>query len=111
MNITKTIYDNTIKYEVEIDKNYASLFEQYLGALEHASVTKGKERHANGLPFEQQKICRINRNVGIGFGLGQCIKKSEEVKVLPPEMGIKELYGVINYASGVIIVLKEINND
>ena len=81
--------------------------EQFIDALIHASQTKGKERHANNLPFEKQKICRINRDVGIGYGLGQIIKKAEEVTKLPPDKGILELCGIINYAAGLMVVLKE----
>jgi len=107
LNITKTFFRNKINYTIEIDKNYASLIEQYLDALQHAAETKGKERHANGLPFEDQKICRINRDVGLGYGLGQIIKKAEEVVKLPPNRGILECCGIINYAAGVMKVLKE----
>jgi hypothetical protein len=107
LNVIKIIDNNTVRYEIEISKDYESLFEQYLGALSHASETKGKERHANDLPFEKQKICRINRDVGLGYGLGQIIKKAEEVVKLSPDRAIFELYGVINYASGLLIVLKE----
>ena len=83
------------------------LFEQYLKALEHASETKGKERHYNGEPFEKQTICRINRDVGIGYGLGQIIKKAKEVVKLPPDRGILEIYGIMNYTSGLGIILEE----
>ena len=110
MNVIKTIYDNEVSYSLIIDKNYSSLVDTLFLALEHAAVTKGKERHANGLPFEKQKICRINRDVGLGYGLGQAIKKIEESVKLPIDRAILELVGAINYLSGVIIVLKEINS-
>jgi hypothetical protein len=110
MNVIKTICEETNEtlYHLEIDKNYSSLVEILFLALEHAAVTKGKERHANGLPFEKQKICRINRDVGLGFGLGQAIKKIEESVKLSPDRAILELIGAINYLCGVTIVLKEI---
>src|SRR5574343_675112 len=104
LNIVKTILNNKeVAYQIILNKDYELLIEQYLDALKQASETKGKERHANGLPFEKQKICRINRDVGVGFGLGQCIKKVEESKRLIPSAAIHELYGAINYLCGVII--------
>jgi hypothetical protein len=112
LNIIKTILSesNTL-YGIEIDRKYETLFSVLMMALEQAAYGKGKERHANNLPFIEQKICRINRSVGLGYSLGQSIKKIEETSNLTDEASIQELLGAINYtASAVLILLEKIND-
>jgi hypothetical protein len=73
-----------------------------------ASEGKGKQRHAKeGEPFEKQKICEITRRVGIGYPLGQAIKKTIESKRLPRGADVEELLGAINYLAAAIIILEE----
>jgi hypothetical protein len=77
-------------------------------AYEQAKYGKGKERHAKkNEPFEGQKICEITRRVGLGYPLGQAIKKAEEAPRLGGEAGVKELLGAINYLAAAIIVMEE----
>jgi len=80
------------------------------GAYNQASEGKGRERHADGEPFEKQKICTIARWVKGSPAAGplqQVIKKAAESARLSPEKAIHELYGVINYAAAAIIILEE----
>lgn len=94
--------------QIEVPKGYESLGVVLQMAIMQAACGKGKERHASGEPFEQQKICRISRNTGIAFALGQVIKKAEEC----PRLGVRsvdELLGAINYAAAGCIVLAENN--
>lgn len=79
-------------------------------AVDQAANGKGKERHANGEPFDQQKICKISRAVGVGFALGQAIKKAEESVRLNKEAGLREILGAINYLAAAYIVLNEVGN-
>jgi hypothetical protein len=73
-----------------------------------ASDGKGKQRHAKeGEPFEKQKICEITRRVGIGYPLGQAIKKVIESDRLSTEAGVAELLGAINYIAAAVIVMEE----
>jgi hypothetical protein len=73
-----------------------------------ASEGKGKQRHAKeGEPFEKQKICEITRRVGIGYPLGQAIKKVIESDRLSTEAGVAELLGAINYIAAAVIVMEE----
>jgi hypothetical protein len=79
-------------------------------ALSQAQDGKGKERHANDLPFEQQLICLATREEGHGFTRGQIRKKIEEVKRLSTvEAQINEMLSIIVYAAADIIVMQEEN--
>lgn len=94
------------------DDGYESLRAIYALALEQAQGGKGKERHANGLPFDQQPICQGGRRFGPGCLIYQAWKKAHEVPVLlkmdnGKERAVRELLGVINYAAAAIIVLQE----
>ena len=74
-------------------------------AVDQAANGKGKERHANGEPFDQQKICKISRAVGVGFALGQALKKAEESVRLNKEAALREILGAINYLAAAYIVI------
>ncbi len=94
------------------DDGYDSLRAIYAMALEQAQGGKGKERHANGQPFDQQPICQGGRRFGAGCLIYQAWKKAHETPVLMTmdngtERAIRELLGVINYAAAAIIVLQE----
>ena len=94
------------------DDGYDSLRAIYDQALEQAQGGKGLERHANGLPFDQQPICQGGRRFGVGCLIYQAWKKSHETPVLlamdnGKERAVRELLGVINYAAAAIIVLQE----
>ena len=76
-------------------------------AYAQSASGKGKERHATGKPFDQQDICNITRNVGIGFPLGQAVKKiNEAVRIGEPAFMVKELLGAIVYTAAAIHVLE-----
>jgi|WetSurMetagenome_2_1015567.scaffolds.fasta_scaffold671024_1 hypothetical protein len=77
-------------------------------AFEQAATGKGRMRHSNGLPFEQQPICTITRSEGHGFTRGQIMKKIDEVKRLPSiSAQINEMLSIIVYAAADIIVMRE----
>jgi len=86
--------------------NYKSLQNILQEAYLQAAEGKGKERHANGEPFEEQLICQIGR-LGLNFCLGQAVKKIVESGRLEGERGVKELLGAINYISAEIITRRE----
>jgi hypothetical protein len=97
--------------------NYASLKNVLDQALAQASQGKGRERHASGEPYEQQKICQGGRRFGIGAPLFQAWKKIEEACRMATseefqdqkgkERAVAELLGAINYAAAAVIVLEE----
>lgn len=83
---------------------YHSLATTLLGAFEQAAMGKGKERHANDLPFVDQKILRLPAQQGHPGGLiYQVAKKALESERMAPDARIRELNGVIVYASAAII--------
>lgn len=86
---------------------YEALAGVLLRAYHQAASGKGKERHANGLPFDQQPIMRIARVRGTGFLLGQADKKSEEAMGLPPGRDVAELLGAIVYLSAAVLHIEE----
>ena len=92
---------------VPVENPYRSLRYVLELAVDQAANGKGKERHASGEPFDQQKICKISRAVGVGFALGQAIKKAEESVRLNKESGLREILGAINYLAAAYIVLNE----
>ena len=97
------------------DDDYASLVEVMEDAVAQAQNGKGLERHANGEPFEDQKICRGARQFGIGGPLFQASKKIDEAHRMATsgnfkhgtERAVQELLGAINYIAAAVIVLRE----
>lgn len=87
---------------------YESLADVLQEAIDQAQHGKGRERHAGGNEsFDRQKICEITRRVGLGYPLGQAIKKAEESLTLGGERGVAELLGAINYLAAAVICSRE----
>lgn len=85
-------------------KGYEDLFQVFVLALEQAQGGKGAERHASGLPFNNQPMQKIQSLVGEGFALGQAIKKCQEAfRFEDIERKEREYLGAINYIAGAII--------
>jgi hypothetical protein len=94
-------------FKVTLDApGYYSLAAVFERAFKQASEGKGKERHANELPFDQQPMQTIARAHGVGFLTGQASKKAEEAHGLPHEMKIAELLGAMNYLAGAVVFLE-----
>lgn len=85
---------------------YECLAEILQAAMDQASKGKGAERHANELPFDRQPMQRISDAVGVGFCIGQAMKKAEESQVLPEGRDVAELLGAINYLAGAVLFLQ-----
>jgi hypothetical protein len=66
---------------------------------------KGMTRHGSDKPFREQISSVITRLVGIGYPLGQALKKRDEASRLEKEAAIRELLGAINYLAMVVIHL------
>ncbi|MFG1462240.1 hypothetical protein V5F77_05000 [Xanthobacter sp. DSM 24535] len=90
---------------------YDDLQTVFDAALAHASEGKGKERHANGRPFDRQPMMEISRMVGPGFPLGQAIKKAQESLGMVDRGDLSaaeaECLGAINYLAGAILWMRE----
>jgi len=95
---------------------YQPLHEVLMQALSQAQDGKGRERHvgADEIPFPDQTICHLGRTVGLGFPLGQAMKKLAEARKLEklrgPEAAIREILGAINYAAAGVILYQEQTN-
>lgn len=85
------------------DLNYASLKKVLKAAYDRAAHGKGKVRHANGLPFEEQPICRLIYSFGEHCWDGQLGKKIAEADSLDFEAGNNELLDCIVYIAGRIV--------
>ena len=93
---------------INVPGEYISLGLVLQSALEQASKGKGKERHASeGEAYEDQIICEVARRVGLGYPLGQAVKKIYEAQRLGGDRGKAELLGAINYLAAAVIVMKE----
>ncbi len=92
---------------VSVTPGYESLAAVLQKAHDQAAIGKGKERHANGLPFENQPMSVINRQLGSIHGfIYQAQKKSLEATRLQKERAVAELLGAINYLAGAVIALE-----
>lgn len=86
-------------------EGYASLELILAMAYQQAACSKGKERHASGLPFIAQPMQRESDDIGSWDGLiFQSRKKVREGIGLPtPDRQIREMLGAIVYLSGAVI--------
>jgi hypothetical protein len=92
---------------VFVKPEYSDLFEVLREALEEAQEGKGAVRHGNGLPFSDQHVMTITRAVGLGFPLGQAMKKIQESQRMDPDAAKRELLGAINYLAAAILFLEK----
>ena len=95
---------------INVPGEYISLGLVMQAALEQASKGKGRERHASeGEAYEDQIICEVARRVGLGYPLGQAVKKIYESQRIGGEKGRAELLGAINYIAAAVIVDREMD--
>lgn len=95
-------------------EGYTSLAIALQGAYLQATQGKGTLRHnPHGYGFMAQPIMTITDSVGIGFPIGQAMKKSQEAATMVDrglgDAAIRELQGAIVYLAAAIIHLEEIN--
>lgn len=88
---------------------YKELRDVLIQAELQAREGKGAERHSLGEDFKDQPICVLTRQLGMGFPLGQAVKKVLESQKLRqyPARSKAELLGAINYIAAAVIVLEE----
>jgi hypothetical protein len=99
---------------LDIKDYYDSLRRELQSALHQASEGKGKERHADDEPFEDQKICTITRwlrDSPVAGALFQAVKKCLESARLDPVAAIHELDGATVYIQAAKIELRKIMNE
>lgn len=90
---------------------YATLRAILNDAFAQAASGKGKERHARDLPFNKQPMLETTRLVGVGFPLGQAIKKAGEAAGMVErgqyDAAEAECLGAINYLAGAVAWMRE----
>ncbi|EBN6805606.1 hypothetical protein DY553_16720 [Salmonella enterica] len=93
--------------DVKDSNDYSELVKVLHDALTQAAYGKGRERHANGLPFHQQPMNAISDLIGSPLGLVYqvCKKVVEGVNLPTHDQRVRELLGVINYTAGIVIWL------
>lgn len=104
---TDDIDSRTIPYTFATYKDYcdySGLYSVLIDALNQAAYGKGMERHANNLPFEEQKMQTICDAQGSSKGMAfQAIKKILESEGMEYQAKKREILGAIVYAAGIII--------
>ncbi|EBQ9226623.1 hypothetical protein DLQ85_21905 [Salmonella enterica subsp. enterica serovar Virchow] len=93
--------------DVKDSNDYSELVKVLHDALTQAAYGKGRERHANDLPFPQQPMNAISDLIGSPLGLVYqvCKKVVEGVNLPTHDQRVRELLGVINYTAGIVIWL------
>lgn len=90
---------------------YETLGRELNEAYAQSSLGKGRERHANGRPFDRQPIMENGRMFGPGFTAGQAAKKAQEalgmVRRGQTEAAIAELHGAIVYLAATAALVRE----
>lgn len=86
---------------------YKILQDTFDKAFLQASKGKGKERHANNEPFDEQPILWIEEKFN-SFQLGQAVKKIYESQRLPTERAVNELYGAMVYLAARVLYLRKL---
>lgn len=86
---------------------YELLADVLARAFHQAAHGKGRERHANDKPFDEQPMQDLIRLHGVGFATGQASKKSAEALGLPTtERKVAEMLGAIVYLAGAVIAIE-----
>ena len=94
-------------HSVNVMEGYFPLFQVLNDALNQAQIGKGAERHAHDQPFTEQPVLSITRAVGLGFPLGQAMKKIQESQRMDTDAAKRELLGAINYLAAAVLFLDE----
>lgn len=91
-------------------KGYEKLVAVYQDAHDQAAKGKGKERHANDLPFEKQRMLSISELINNPGGMTyQAIKKlTEGLQFEDHARREAELLGALNYIAGIVIYYREL---
>ena len=90
--------------------DYATLRKILDAAYDQAANGKGKERHANDLPWDKQPIIEIGKLHGAGFNAGQATKKLQEAQGMVArgqhDAAYREVLGAIVYAASVCLLIE-----
>lgn len=100
----------TVPQNEELFEGYERLHDILMEAFLQSAAGKGRQRHANELPWEQQPIIQITRSKGVGFPAGQADKKITEALGMHRRgeicRAVHELRGAIVYLAALIHVIE-----
>lgn len=93
----------------QLKERYIKLEGVLRAAYEQAALGKGDARHANGLPFHDQRILVNARSLNSPVGLAQqVLKKTQEALGLSTKQAqVNELLGAIIYLAAMVIFIEE----
>lgn len=88
-------------------QGYELLANVFRDAHDQAAYGKGNVRHANRLPFHEQRMQKISEALNSPLGMAyQVEKKLEEGLQMPSHVARRaELLGALNYLAGIVIFL------
>lgn len=89
----------------KLNLQYFKLFDTLMEAYDQAAEGKGKHRHEDPVPFEQQDIVREALYCGLAGPICQIRKKAKESLRLDLDAARRELLGCIVYAAGAIAAI------
>jgi len=94
---------------MKIEKGYEKLMQVYQDAHDQAALGKGKDRHANNLPFHEQRMQTISHAIGSEYGMVYQVAKkmTEGLQFTDHDRREAELLGAINYLAGIVIYHRE----
>lgn len=94
-------------YAIYATPGYERLMDVFKDAHDQAAKGKGKQRHANDLPFHAQRMQRISESLDSPMGMAYQVQKKlqEGLQMKDPGARRAELLGAMNYLAGVIIFL------
>lgn len=105
---TAMLVNETNFVDTALEKDYAELRQILDQAFDFAAKGKGAERHGNGQPWKNQPHFHINKQVGIGFAIGQAIKKLREGNDMDETHRTrKEWLGAISYIASAIYAMDQ----
>ena len=93
-------------------KGYEKLHNVFRDAHHHAAYQKGAERHANDLPFHEQRMQTISEGQDSPLGMAFQVQKKmlEGLQMKDPGACRRELLGALNYLAGIVIFLDKKNS-
>lgn len=93
----------------QADEKYLRLAAVLNLAYDQAANGKGKERHANDLPFHEQRMLQISHMLQSpkGMAFQVCKKVAEGIELPSRNAQIAELLGAINYIAGMVIFIED----
>ncbi len=88
-----------------VDEGYLELWDILGASFDFAASGKGHQRHGqDGTPWNEQRHVRIGKALGLGFALGQAMKKVEESTGMDWDAAERELHGAITYLASAILL-------